>query len=492
MAAKRIYQIAKEFECDEKKIIEFLTGQGIKVANRLSAVSDDTYHLLKKTLFAPPPEPEPEPEPAPPPAPKVEEPAQVEQAAEPTEETPAPPAQGGGKKKKKKKKKSAQVEGEQQATEDESQDQEEPINPQVNFELVNAATQAVCGASLISGNDFLKKYVPFKKRNKNQESIVHLSRAMDVWGLLQFLNFDSPDSSPIRYWQAVNKLTTAAYKLLQEYGLKNRELLAEMRETVKTVGTKYEPQEIFTDEENQKFEAQQKFLFEAFGHGMGTVNDKLYELKMYAMRKRSCFEHMSFVDYLTNAESTLETKVPMPFEALAETVNYSICSVPCHVDFYKENKARIIKSIENFFAWMDGYKKLKEQGADAAKLEKYLELEEKFFSLVEFMSFDNLVFLKKKNKPAPFEMVLDLLNNYRDNMDDPDAKRNFQYKVRGITNVIYKQKEYIFLFNLADLEPHKDYRPPEEIAAAKAAAEAATESAAPAEQESPAEESSEA
>ena len=501
MAAKRIYQLAKEFECDEKKIIDFLTAQGIKVANRLSAVSDDTYSLLKSTLFAPPPpppepEPEPEPEPAPPP-PKVEETAQVaQQPAEPTEGTPAP-AQGGGKKKKKKKKKSAPVEGEQQAEDGEAQDPEEKINPQVNFDLVNAATQAVNGASLIAGNSFLKEYKPFIKR-KNNEAKVSLSRNMDVWGLLQYLSYDDPDSSPIRYWQAVNKLTTAAYKLAQEYGLHNRELLAEMREVIKPVGMKYEPQEIFTDEENQRFEAQQKFLFDKFGHGMGAVNDNLYELKMYAEKKKLHCEHINFVDYLTNPAGMLETKVPMPFLVLAETIAYSIRSIPIHADFYRENKERIIKSIENFFAWVDGYKKLKEQGADAAKFEKYLDLEQKFFDLVEFMSFDNLVFLRKKSKPAPFETVLDLLNEYRDNMDDPDAKRNFQYKVRGVTNVTYKPKEYVFLFRLAELEPGKDYRTPEMIAAdeaakaAKAAAEAEAAAKAAQEQENPAEESSEA
>ncbi|MBO4779061.1 MAG: translation initiation factor IF-2 N-terminal domain-containing protein, partial [Selenomonadaceae bacterium] len=61
MAAKRIYQMAKEFERDEKEIIEFLIGQGIKVANRLSAVSEDTYNMLKVKYTAPPPPPEPEP-----------------------------------------------------------------------------------------------------------------------------------------------------------------------------------------------------------------------------------------------------------------------------------------------------------------------------------------------------------------------------------------------------------------------------------------------
>ena len=498
MAAKRIYQLAKEFECDEKKIIDFLTAQGIKVANRLSAVSDDTYTLLKTTLFAPPPEPEPEPEPAPPSPPKVEEPAQAAQTpAESTEETPAP-VQGGGKKKKKKKKKAAQGEGEQ-TEEGESQEQEEKINVQVNFDLVNAATQAVSASSLVAGNDFLKSYLPFNRR-KSKETKTALTRNMDVWGLLQYLVLDDPDSSPIRYWEAVNKLTTAAYKLAQEYGLRNRDILGEMREVIKPVGAKYEPQEIFTDEENQKFAAQQKFLFDKFGHGMGAINDNLYELKMYAERKKLSCERMSFVDYLTKPDNMLETKIPMPFMVLAETVAYGIRSLPSHVSFYKENKDRIIKIIENFFAWIDGYKKLKEQGADAAKLEKYLDLEQKFFNLVEFMSFDNLVSQKKKDKPVPFEVALDLLNEYRDNMDDPDAKRNFQYKVRGITNIIYKPKEYVFLFQFAELEPGKDYRTPEMIAAAeaaKAAAEAeaaalAEQEKAAEEQENPAEESGEA
>ena len=105
------------------------------------------------------------------------------------------------------------------------------------------------------------------------------------------------------------------------------------------------------------------------------------------------------------------------------------------------------------------------------------------------MSFDNLVFHKRK-KLVPFELALDLLNEYRDNMDDPDAERNFKYKVRGITNIIYKPKEYVFLFSFAGLEPNVDYRTPEMIAEAEAKKAAAT--AETAEKENPAEESSEA
>ena len=265
---------------------------------------------------------------------------------------------------------------------------------------------------------------------------------------------------------------------MQAYGLKNRELLAEMRENTKTVGLKYEPQEIFTDEENQLFEEQHKFLFTKFGHGMGKVNDNLYELKMFAENQKTYCEQMSFLDYIKNPEqSKLEQKVQVPFDLLAETILYSICSIPLHVDFYKENKELILKAIEEYFSWVEGYKKFKEQGFDAAKLEKYLDLEKKFFSLVEFMSVDNLIYHSRK-KIKPFLMSLEFLNEYRDNMDDPDAKRNFQYKMRGLASVLYKPKEYIFIYRLAELEPHKDYRPPEEIAAAEAAALAEKENTA--------------
>ena len=84
MAAKRIYQIAKEFEREEKDIIEFLTGQGIKVGNRLSAVSEDTYNLLKAKFLAPP-----EPEPAPVPEPVAEQSAPAEQPNASGEQAPA-------------------------------------------------------------------------------------------------------------------------------------------------------------------------------------------------------------------------------------------------------------------------------------------------------------------------------------------------------------------------------------------------------------------
>ena len=475
MAAKRIYQIAKEFECEEKKIMDFLTAQGIKVSNRLSAVSDETYNLLKEKLFAPPP-PEPKPQPKPEPQ---QQPAEGQAApttpTAPADQTGEAPAQG--KKKKKKKFKKPQGDDEVDAELEAFKDQPVPFMSD-NADVANSLTQAVYASAITAGNDFIDKYVPTGKRRKK----AHLTRGMDTWQLMQDIIIEDPDSSPICYWQAVNKLTTKGYRILQDFGLKNRELLAEMREFVKPVGLNYEPQEIFTDEENQKFETQQRFMFLRFGHGMGKVNDNLFELKMYAERKKAYCEQMSFVDYLTNPDSMLETKIPMPFNALAEAMAYSIRSVVFHVDFYKEYKELIGAAIENFFAWKDGYKQLKEQGADAAKLEKYLKLMEKFFSMVEFFSFDNLSFVRK-NQPAPFLTLINLLNEYRDNMDDPDAERNFKYKVRGLASIIYKPKEYIFLYQFGELEPHKDYRTPEMIAEyeAKKAAEAAAKAAAEAE-----------
>lgn len=478
MAMKRIYQLAKEFECEEKKIIDFLTGQGIKVSNRLSAVTEDTYNLLKEKLFAPPP-PEPQPQPQPKPQPVAEQAAPATPA--PAEQTVAPPAQG-----KKKKKKNKKPQGEEVAPElaelEEFKDQPVPF---MSGSDADEMTKAVYASAITAGNDFIGNYVPTGKRRKKAK----LTRNMDTWQLMQDIIIEDPDASPICYWQSVNKLTTKGYKILQDYGLKNREILAEMREFVKLVGANYEPQEIFTGEENLTFEAQQKFMFLRFGHGMGKVNDNLFELKMYAERKKAYCEHMSFVDYLTNPDSMLETKIPMPFNALAETINYSIRSVIFHVDFYKEYKELIGAAIENFFAWIDGYKQLKEQGAPADKLEKYFKLMEKFFSMVEFFSFDNLVYVRK-NMPAPFLTMIDYLNEYRDNMDDPDAERNFKYKTRGLASILYKPKEYIFLYQLAELEPHKDYRTPEMIAeyeAKKAAEEAAAQAQAEsAEKENPA------
>ena len=90
------------------------------------------------------------------------------------------------------------------------------------------------------------------------------------------------------------------------------------------------------------------------------------------------------------------------------------------------------------------------------------------------MGIDNLIY-NKRNKPAPCDNLLEFLNEYRDNMDDPDAERNFKFKSRGITNITYKPKEFIFIYQFAELELLKDYRPPEEIAAAEAAKKAQAE-----------------
>ena len=289
------------------------------------------------------------------------------------------------------------------------------------------------------------------------------------------MKFDYPDTTTARYWQAVNKLTTRAFNVMNEYGVMNREVLAEMRDMTAPLGAKYEPIEIFTDEENQRFEEHQALLFKLFGHGMGAVNDQLYALKMHAERTKRNLEFLNFTDYMTNPNNEFRDKDRVPFADIVEAITFALSGVVRRFFLYNENKERIQGIIENFFAWRNGYANLKEQGAPADKLEKYLYLEQKFIDLVEFMSFDNLLYVKRNKKPAPFDTALAELNTYRDNLDDPDAERNFKYKIRGLTNIIYKAKEYIFIYQFADLETGKNYRPPEEIAAAEAAAKLAAE-----------------
>ena len=486
MAAKRIYQIAKEFERDEKEIIEFLTGQGIKVGNRLSAISEDAYNMLKAKYTAPPePEPVPEPpkpEPKPEPKPKIKSELKTElkpeiksESAESAEQTaqPAEPDQPSTKKKKKKKKKSA-------AQDDEAG---EPL-PEVSAEELqelNDATQAILYEGIQAGCQFIQKYSNGLTKKQRKEYAARLLPNTDFWAILRDFNRDDPDSSPVKYWDGVARLVTMAFRLGNEFGLNHRENLGELRNVVKPVGIPYEPREIFTDEENELFAEQQKFLFVAFGSGMGAVNDSLYDLKMYAERMKKKFEHINHLEYVTNPAYPLRSADRVPFSEVVDNVCASLSGIGRRLYFYNNNKEHVVASIENFFAWIDGYAKLKEQGADTAKLEKYLFMEKKLIDLIEFMAMDNLVYVGKK-KPAPFKKVLEELNIYRDNMDDPDAERNFKYKIRGVTMVLYKPKEYIFLCRFADLDPHKDYRPPEMIAAAEAkAAEEAAKAAAEAE-----------
>ena len=302
MAAKRIYQIAKEFEREEKEIIEFLTTQGIKVGNRLSAVSDDTYNLLKAKYTAPPePEPVPEPEPEPVPEPVKTAPAPVQQPDTQGEQIPGQP----GKKKKKKNKQPQGEDGEQFNAQPQQQGGSVKV---ANAEGLNAVTQAIYKEAIQAGNDFIEDYRHggmTKKALKSDK--VKLMSLTDTWSVLCSNKFDNPDSSPIRYWQAVNKLTTRAFKLINMFGMEHREGLAVMRNTLYPIGLGYEPREIFTAEENQLFEQQQTLLFKAFGHGMGAINDRLYDLKMHAERMKAKYEHMDFVEYVSNPVAELRS-----------------------------------------------------------------------------------------------------------------------------------------------------------------------------------------
>lgn len=472
MAAKRIYQLAKEFECDEKEIIAFLTSQGVKVGNRLSAVNDDAYNLLKAKYTAPPEPPPPPPEPEPEPEPTPELIAEVQPSEQPKATDATQPVPG--KKKKKKKKKSAQPDETATAAED-------PNAPlQIRYydaEQIDDGTQAIYNEAIAEGNAFINNYNYMTKKQR-KELKPRLTRITDTWGVLYKLKFENPDISAARYWNAVNKLVTGGFKLVNEFGLAHRKVLAEMRNNMMPLGSEFEPREIFTDEENQRFAEQQQALFKLFGHGMGAVNDNLFALKMHAERMKLKYEFNDFLEYATNPAAELRCNDRVPFADLVDAITFSVSGIARRLDFYVENKEIITLFIQNFFAWVDGYAKLKAEGAPADKLAKYLELEQKFFDLTEFMGIDNLIFVRKKTKNPPCVTLLNLLNDYRDNMDDPDAERNFKYKSRGVTNAIYKPKEFVFVYQFAGLEIQKDYRPPEVIAAAEAeAAEADTPAA---------------
>lgn len=467
--AKRIFQLAKEFERDEKDIMAFLAKQGIKVSNRLSAVNEEVYNLLKTKFMAPPPPPEPEPIPESAPKPEVKA-VEPEEAPKSEQTQPAPED-----KKKKKKNKTPQPSEQSQEDTTKAEEATMKVVSEAKIDNMSKQTQTVLFEGIMAGNAFIKHYtqnfgsiVESSGKNKPKPS---LTWNMDTWGILYNMKFEYPDSSPMRYWQAVAKLMTRAFKLLNAFGLKNKENLAAMRDALTPIGIKYEPREIFTDEENQKFAEQQLLLFQTFGHGMGAVNDNLYELKLKAERMKVQCERMNFLEYATNPQSEFRNNDLVPFDELLEAVVFSVRGVARRLDFYSQHQERINGIVTNFFNWINGYAQLKEQGADAAKLEKYLELEQKFVDIAEFMSFDNLLDYKKikKGKATPFEVAVELLQAYRDNLDDPDAERNFKYKVRGLINIIYKPKEFVFLYRFAGLEPNKDYRPPEVIAAAEAA-----------------------
>ena len=491
---KRIFQLSKEFGRDEKEIIAFLTEQGIKVSNRLSAVSEETYNMLKAKFMAPPePEPAPEPAPAPQPEPAVKEAAPAKTDEAPAQQTQPAPA---GKKKKKKNKAPQPEAASQGQAQDPEKNEEDPVKlvSEEKFSNVTKRTQAILFEGIVAGNEFINNYSTNSGGpvlGKGKKLIPHLTPNLDTWEILYNHKFEYSDDSPARYWNSVAKLMTRAFKINNAFGLSHRDDLAKIREATKSVGLDYQPREIFTDEENQKFAAQQKLLFESFGHGMGLVNENLYDLKLKAERMKVKYERMNFLEYVTNPQDELRSNDRVPFNELVEAVTYALRGIARRFYFFFNNEERINKIIKDFFGWLDGYAKLKEDGAPAAKLEKYLYLEEKFIELVEFMSFDNLL-IYKKNKPSPFDKIVDLLHAYRDNMDDPDAERDFKYKVRGVINVIYKPKEFVFLYRFAELEQNADYRPPEVIAAAEAAKAAAEAAEATEEKENPADKTDEA
>ena len=432
--AKRIYEIAKELARDEKEIMEFLASQGIRVANRLSAVNEDTYNLIKVKFTEQPKVEEPEP-------------PKVEKTAPATETQSAEEVAQPSKKKKKNKNPQAQQQQPQQGQPAQPGNNAAQLADDIDFDKLNTATQKVYKEAIKAGNEFITKYTASGTKKHPPFGAV-IGTNLTPWGLMQASKVVDPGNSPALYWRAVNKLTTAAYKKIQNFGLANREAIAEMRDLTKEIGADYVPREIFTDEENERFAKQQRFLFMTFGHGQGAINDELLALKIYCERMNVKFEQMNFVDYLTNPDNELNVKPPVPFEVMAEVITHSVKAFPRRFFFFRKHKETILLVLKTFFEWIDGYQKLKESGAPEAKLQKYLELEEKFIYMTEFMSFDNLLRVPRKDV-IPYVNAVEVLNAYRDDLDNPEAEAKFKYDLRGkVMYFLVKPKEFVFMWQL--------------------------------------------
>ena len=243
--------------------------------------------------------------------------------------------------------------------------------------------------------------------------------------------FNLPDleKSPIKYFDAVLKVTDELIGVLNEYQSANSDTIAEFLKIALNLNAKYIDNPNLTAEENKLLAERQKFLAERLELNTDKAQTQILSVKAQA---EDFFARLDKINREPNSIRLLAELQYEPcadFEFLVENLGRIITEAQRKVNFFVGHKDFVSNLVNLHSAWSDSYKafkmSLREELAAVCHdnnvddeifaawyddwQKKRFAIEQRFLPLVEFAL--------KGNFSDAVESVLEILHKYRDSVD---------------------------------------------------------------------------
>ena len=262
-----------------------------------------------------------------------------------------------------------------------------------------------------------------------ETSQLKLTANFDYEPILAGYDTAAIDKSPIKYFDAVIKLTDELLGILQEYETAQTETISEFSQIVLKLNAKYTDNPKLTPQENSLLAERQKFLAQRLELDTDEPKRKILSVKAQAQNFFERLDKINCGNDSIRELAALQAEPRADFELLVENLARIIRDAQRKVDFFTEHKDFVANIVNTWTAWNENYKALKtnlreelaagcrEDGVDdeifAAWYEdwqkKRFAIEQRFLPLVEFALKGNLL--------NATEQVLKILQGYRDAVD---------------------------------------------------------------------------
>ena len=276
----------------------------------------------------------------------------------------------------------------------------------------------------------------------------------DIGSML--LEYDSAkiDASVIKYYKAVQSLTTSLLRRLARFEQEQRELIHEFNDVCMEMSRETEAPTGLSSEENALLNSLRLYLKGVLSLGMNEAKEKLHAIKKQANGIERHVEEINIGYNSIYALGQLEREVRASFALLAENMTDIVLNVLQKLVFLDEHRELVEKAAGICEGWTEDYKRFKIERLSALRfaavkdtvneetVEKWCEEWTKLRFAVERMIEPLLEWMidreRSDSEAAPVaEEMISALNEYRSNVDNfylekrKEIHRKYAFKVGG-------------------------------------------------------------
>lgn len=194
-----------------------------------------------------------------------------------------------------------------------------------------------------------------------------LSSGFDYKIFLGKYNLNEIDSSPIKFYKAIQSWTSEIIEKLDSYDEEKSEVFSEFNTLSLQLSKKYDVNPNLTEAENNLLSERQEFFSKNFSIGMNTVKTKILALKKQADNLEYRLDEINNNSDSLTELAKLEKENRPSFAFIAENTAEIIRNALLKIEYFEKNKSFVENAIKILKSWNEDYLVFKTINRDALK-----------------------------------------------------------------------------------------------------------------------------